>query len=118
TTAMRTGTGYCSAGDCSSGSSGSTFSFVDQQGRYVRYGLVGGTIESCTSTTGFCAPTTALTAPAVTITGLTFLPKGVAKGDGYQPYVTITVSGTVSTGPGKTAPFTVESSVVARGTDI
>lgn len=118
TTAMRTGSGYCSGGYCTDGSPGSSFSFIDQTGRYVRYGLVGSDIESCVSASAFCTPNTPLTATALTITSLTFLPKGTAKGDGYQPYVTITISGTVSVGPGKTEPFSVESAVVMRGSDI
>ena len=63
------------------------------------------------------------TAPAVTVTSLGFLPSGTrpysaAGSDTNQPYVTITIAGYVTVGPGKTQPFSIESSAAMRGTDL
>ena len=64
----------------------------------------------------------ALTDSSVTITSLLFYSTGAqayyATGDIQQSRVTIIVSGTVSGGPGKTIPFTVETGATMRGTDI
>ena len=123
TTAMRTGSAYCSNGDCVEGGSGSTFSFRNQSGAYVTYDLDEGegTVKSCQSPTAFCTPITPLTAPAVKVTSLSFWPSGIepeSAGDTYQPYVTITISGIVTVAPSKTQVFSVESSVIMRGSDI
>ena len=121
TTAMRTGTAYCSNSDCSDNTNSSTFSYRDSQGRYVTYGLVSGAIDTCVSTTAFCAPNVSITAPQVTVTGLTFNPTGTAgyaTGDNVQPYVRIVITGTVSVAPGKTRTFAVETSAIMRGADI
>jgi len=94
---IRTGSGYCATG-CSS----TSFSFTDAGGSKVTYGFSGG--------------------PSVTVSSLTFYTSGLssytASGDRYQPNVTIVVSGSVSSGPGKTSSFTVESGATMRGTDI
>lgn len=115
TTAMRTGSAYCgnTALTC-----GTTFSYRDQKNNYVEYGLVGGVIESCISPTAYCSPNTPLTESRVTVSNLTFVPSGTTRGDTSQPYTTIYVTGTVTVGPGKTQNFSIESSVIMRGSDI
>lgn len=119
TISMRTGNLYCEGSTyCSEGGSGTTFSFRDQGGRYVTYGLVGTTIESCTSTSAYCAPNAALTAPAITVNSLVFKPSGTPKHDGYQPYVSIYMTGVVNIAPGKTQSFAVETGVAMRVSDL
>jgi len=59
-----------------------------------------------------------LTDPSVTVSSLLFYASGTTSGDNNQPYVTIVVSGTVSYGPNKTQPFTVETGATMRGTDL
>ena len=105
---IRTGSGYCATG-CSS----TSFSFTDAGGSKVTYGFSGGALTKNGA---------ALTDPSVTVSSLTFYTSGLssytASGDRYQPNVTIVVSGSVSSGPGKTSSFTVESGATMRGTDI
>ena len=59
-----------------------------------------------------------LTDPAVNVTSLEFYVSGTTPGDAYQPHVTITISGTVSSGQGKTEPFSVETGATMRGIDL
>jgi len=123
TTNIRTGSAYCSASDCIAGVNSSSFSFRDRNGAYVRYGLVNGTIMVCKSQTGFCNPLTAGTAvttppPAVSVTRLTFNATGIATTDVLQPYVRMNISGTVTTAPGKTQTFDVQTGAIMRGTDL
>lgn len=115
TTNIRTGTAYCSA---PSTTCSTTFSFRDRSGAYVEYGLVGGAVMVCKSQTAFCAPNTAVTAPAVNVTQLTFNATGIAATDALQPYVRINIAGTVTTAPGKTQPFAVQTGAIMRGTDL
>jgi len=125
---VRTGTGYnCGflGVDCSDGVS--SFSFTNTDGTTVSY--------SCSGDSGSCSPSTPgalqetittlsgtsvmiLTDPSVAVSSLIFYVVGTAKNDGQQPHVTITVSGTVSYGAGKTESFTVEAGATMRGTDI
>lgn len=110
TRTIRTGTGYscAGAGDCTSG--GSNFSVISPGGAPTTYRLSGGTLTQ---------NNIALTDPSVTVTSLTFYAYGTAKPpDTRQPMVVIVMSGTVSSGPGKTTPFTVETAATMRGSDI
>ncbi len=118
TRTIRTGTNYsCNGGgngngngsDCTSG--GSTFHVVSSSGAGMDYALTNGVITQ---------NGVALTDPSVTVTSLTFYAYGTGKppADYHAPRVTFVVSGTVSSGPGKTEPFTVESGATMRGSDI
>ena len=111
TRTVRTGTSYScnSSGDCSNGDS--DFSVVDSSGNTVDYALSGGVITQ---------NGVALTDPSVTVSSLMFYASGTGKptSDYLQSRVTIIVSGTVSSGPGKTEPFTVETGATMRGSDI
>lgn len=115
---IRTGAQYsCGAlgGDCTSG--GTSFTFVNQQGTTVTYSKSG---SSLIQTVG--GVQSALTDASVTITDMTFYAFGTrtaVQGDYEQSRVSITVSGTVSAGPGKPVQsFTVESGATMRGTDL
>lgn len=121
TRTIRTGTGYncgsASGGDCSSGS---MLYLTDQSGEQVIYFLwkpTGIVYEAINGAVG-----TPLTDSSVDVTNLTFVVNGsqpYSNGhDTTQPYVFITMSGTTSAGPGKTIPFTVQTSAVMRGTDL
>lgn len=114
TRTIRTGTNYscAGAGDCAGG--GSTFSVISPKGAPTTYARSGGAITE---------NGTPLTDPTVTVTALTFYADGtvsdsVTPSNDRQPLVIITVSGTVASGPGKTVPFTVETSAAMRGSDI
>jgi len=112
TRSIRTGSNYNHAGT-------STFWFVDQYGCSITYGTLDGRIVQTESGAGCPTLSNApLTAPSVNISSLAFNVSGGGAGDAYQPYVTIRVSGTVSSGPGKTEPFNVETSATMRGTDL
>lgn len=96
-----------------------TFSFIDQSGCSITYGVSAGRIVQTESGTGCPSlSNTPLTAPSVNVTSLMFSYSDTPRGDDYQPYVTMVVSGTVSSGPGQTEPFTVETSATMRGTDL
>ena len=108
TRSIRTGTLYSST-------QGNTFSFTRSDGvTTVTYSLSGSAIQKSING-GAASP---LTDPSVTITSLIFYPVGTAPGDTEQPRVTMVVSGTVSSGPGKTESFTVETGATMRGSDI
>lgn len=115
TRAIRTGTAFnCGGtGDCPSGAN--TFSFRNASGVSVSYGLSASAIQK---TVGGAQQ--ALTDSSVTVSSLTFYAFGSNKppGDYQQPRVTIIVSGTVSSGPGKTEAFTVETGATMRGSDL
>ena len=115
TRSIRTGTNYnCGGlGDCPNGAS--SFSVVDDNGASVTYSLVGSAIQKMTGNTA-----STLTDPSVTISSLTFYAFGThpVPTDYQQARVTIIVSGTVSSGPGKTEPFTIETGATMRGSDI
>ena len=109
---IRTGTAYsCGGGDCAGGAS--SFSFTSEAGTGVSYSLSSAALQK---TSG--AAQSILTDPTVSISALTFYVTGTAKSDTQQPHVTIIISGTVSSGPGKTQPFTVETGATMRGTDL
>ncbi len=104
---IRTGTVYSS-------SNGSSFTFTPAGGgATVTYSLSGSAIQRTISNV-----TSILTDPSVNITSLAFYLSGATPGDSQQPHVTIIISGTVSYGPGKTQPFTVETGATMRGTDL
>lgn len=109
---IRTGTNYScggGSGDCTNG--GSTFSVTDSNG----------VVQTFTKTgTAITQNNVSLTDPSITITSLTFYVDGTKTppSDYNQPYATITISGTVNTGPGKTQSFTLETGAAMRGTDI
>jgi prepilin-type N-terminal cleavage/methylation domain-containing protein len=105
TRTIRTGSGYAG--------SGSTFSFVDASGNTDMYSLSSNELEQKVG-----SQISWLTdSSAVTVTALTFYVSGV-KGSS-QNYVTITISGTVSAGAGKTPQsFTIETSAAMRGSNI
>src|SRR3989344_4020057 len=107
---IRTGTNYScdNSGDCSGGTS---FSVINTDGEEVNYVLSNGIITQ----NGI-----ALTDPSVTVSSLVFYASGTGKppADYQQPRVTVVVSGTVSSGAGKTESFTLETGATMRGTDI
>lgn len=111
TRTIRTGTNYScnSSGDCSNG--GANFSVRNSSGVTINYALSAAVITQ---------NGVALTDPSVTISSLMFYASGTAKppSDYLQSRVTIIVSGTVSSGPGKTEAFTVETGATMRGSDI
>lgn len=115
TRGIRTGINYnCGGtGNCASGAS--SFSFEDELGRSVSYTLSASTIQKTVDG----VPST-LTDPSVTVSSLTFYASGTerAPGDYEQSRVTISISGALSTGPGKTESFTVETGATMRGSDL
>ncbi|MFH1178262.1 MAG: prepilin-type N-terminal cleavage/methylation domain-containing protein [bacterium] len=108
TRTIRTSTNYsCNRGkDCSRGTS---FSVKNTSGKTIEYSLSNGVIMQ---------DNVPITDPSVTISSLLFYASGTTSGDNNQPHVTIIVSGTVSYGPNKTQPFTVETGATMRGTDL
>lgn len=125
TRTIRTGSQYsCGGGsDCPYPGGNSSFSFTDiDSNQTVTYKLaqVGtkGVIEQQIGSQGFVA----LTDPDVNVTRLTFYVTGTktygATGDSYQPYVTIVVAGTVSSGHGKSQFFSIETGAAMRGIDL
>lgn len=115
---IRTGTGYsCGAfgGDCTSGAS--SFTLTNQQGELVSYRLSGTALEQTTAGTQ-----SLLTDSSVTVTSLTFYAFGTrttAQTDYEQSRVTVSISGTVSPGPGKPPEaFTIQTGATMRGSDL
>lgn len=109
TRTIRTGTNYSCEGreDCPNG--GDSFSVRNASGVMTTYALLNGVITQ---------DAVALTDPSVTVSSLTFYAFGTEQGDDEQPRVTIAVSGTVVSGPGRTEPFAIETGATMRGTDI
>jgi prepilin-type N-terminal cleavage/methylation domain-containing protein len=119
TRTIRTGTQYgCphAGTDCADG--GSTFSVTDSSGDQVSYTETNGVIYQTTNG-GSPVP---LTDPSITITSLVFYAVGTAPysadGDTQQSRVTIVISGTVPSAPGKQVSFTVETGATMRGPDL
>lgn len=110
TRTIRTGTHYSPLGSDS-------FSFVDQNGQPHTYSL-GSQAGASGSVGAILLDGAVLTAPTVNVTALTFYTSGTVVGDTDQPHVTITVTGAVTSGPGKTEPFNVETGATMRGSDI
>jgi prepilin-type N-terminal cleavage/methylation domain-containing protein len=116
TRTIRTGTGYqCGAGtDCPSG--GASVTVVNQDGASVTYDLSGSSVRKTVN-----GEESILTEPTVQVSTLQFFVTGTRNarfGDYSQPYVTMIVGGTVTSGPGKTEPFHVETGAAMRGTDL
>ena len=122
TRGIRTGTSYsCGAfggGDCPNGAD--SFSFTDAGGVDITYasglqadGSTGAIVKN---------GSVILTDPSVSVSSLAFYVSGtgtIADSDFAQPYVTISVSGTVSSGPRNTSQaFTVETGATMRGIDL
>lgn len=115
---IRTGKSYsCGAfgGDCTEGAS--SFSFVNQRGTTVSYSLLGTSLQQITGDTQ-----SLLTDSSVTITSLVFYVFGTrttTEGDYEQSRVTVSISGTVSPGPGKPPEsFTIETGATMRSSDL
>lgn len=116
TRTIRTGTQYsCDGlGDCVNG--GASFSVKDTDGTTVNYSLSGSSIMRTIGATSV-----ALTDPSVSISSLKFYTFGTPtarQGDYQQPRVTIVISGTVSSGPGKVESFNVQTGATMRGSDL
>src|SRR3989344_6069238 len=112
TRTIRTGTEYTCPGGTSNCTT-TTFSVRNESFVVTSYRLSGGAITQTQN--GAEVP---LTDPLVTVSSLLFYASGTTRGDDFQPRVTMIVSGTVSSEPGKTTPFTVETSATMRGSDI
>jgi len=114
---IRTGTNYncdISGGDCPNGRD--YFSFTNARGAEISYGLSGSTIQETVNDVP-----RRITDPSVTISSLMFYVSGTSPasaGDYTQPHVTIVVSGTVSSGPGRTESFTVQTGATTRTSDL
>ncbi|MFA6519203.1 MAG: prepilin-type N-terminal cleavage/methylation domain-containing protein [Candidatus Paceibacterota bacterium] len=109
---IRTGTAYtCPGGtsNCTIDGSGIGFSFTDSDGSPVTYALSSNSITQNGN---------ALTDPSVDITALTFYVSGTSKSDNAQPHVTITISGKVLYGQGKSETFHIETGATMRGSDL
>lgn len=101
TRTIRTGTNYFG--------SESTFSVTNSNWEPMVYSLSSGAIAQ---------NGVALTDPSVNVTSLNFNVSGATAGDNLQPYVTIIVSGTVSSERGSSESFTVETGATMRTPDI
>ncbi len=114
---IRTGSSYCgsSVPPCALSVNPGSFSFKNKDGVVVTYSLSGSTLMKTVGATP-----SPLTDPSVTISSLVFYAVGTqpAPSDREQSRVTITVSGTVSAGAGKTQTFNVETGATMRGSDI
>lgn len=121
---IRTGSAYSCGislglGDCAV-SGGSSFTFTPSgggAGTGVTYGLAtqpapNGAIHGITKDGAM------LTDPSVDITSLTFYVSGTSKSDNAQPHVTITISGKVFYGQGKSETFHIETGATMRGSDL
>jgi prepilin-type N-terminal cleavage/methylation domain-containing protein len=108
---IRTGNNYtCASSPCS------TFSFHNSYGQPVSYSLSGTSIHETRAGTE-----SALIDPSVAISSLAFYTSGaltVQDNDYQQARVTIIISGTVSSGHGESAPFTIETGATMRGSDL
>jgi len=108
TRTIRTGTDYsCNYGnDCSPGA---IFSVKNARGTTMSYSLSSGVIKQ---------NNIPLTDPSVNVSSLAFYVSGTTPGDANQPHVTILISGTVSSGSGKTESFAVETGATMRTPDL
>lgn len=117
---IRTSTTYsCNGGgDCSyTLGGGTTFSVKNSAGIPTTYS------RATLSSKGYIAQNgVALTdVSTVSVTSLVFYVTGTATataGEYTQPYVTIIVKGSVSSGPGKTQTFSIETGAAMRGSDL
>ena len=115
TRTMRTGINYsCNGlGNCAGG--GTLLAFTNEEGASVSYALQGGAVTQTVN-----GVSSLLTDPSVQISALTFYASGTSRapGDYTQSRVMIVMTGTVTAGPGKTLPFTVETGATMRGSDL
>ena len=124
TRSIRTGSLYSCGdfgGNCPNG--GSSFSFRNVSGAMVTYALAGSEPDLYIQRTVDGVTQSALTDPSsVAISSLTFYVSGVetaASGEYTQPYVTIVISGSVSSGSGRTTQtFAIETGSTMRGIDL
>ena len=124
TRSIRTGALYSCGdfgGDCPNGES--SFSFRNASGAMVTYALAGSAPDLYIQRTVDGVAQSALTDPSsVAISSLIFYVSGVetvALGEYTQPYVTIVISGVVSSGTEKTTQsFAIETSSTMRGIDL
>jgi prepilin-type N-terminal cleavage/methylation domain-containing protein len=111
---IRTGTDYkCDGGDCGGGNN---LLFTKDE-KTISYSLLESAIQ--VDVDGVTSPLTDKL--SVEVTSLMFYVSGTDKPpvDYNQPHVTVTVSGTISTGPGKPREsFTVETGATMRGIDL
>lgn len=121
---VRTGSNYDCGGfggiaNCVNGSN--YFSFINEDGQSEVYllksdGTIGTCVNSGTCTSGNA---TTITDPRIRVTNLTFYTQGAGTGDGTQPRVIFTVSGSIT--PDTTsAPisFTIEGGATQRLIDL
>ncbi|MDP2665658.1 MAG: prepilin-type N-terminal cleavage/methylation domain-containing protein [bacterium] len=115
---IRTGSTYNCAGlgDCSAGRDSFTF-MPSGSGTTVTYAL-GTQPAPNDAIQGITKDGAMLTDPSVDITSLTFYVAGTSKSDNAQPHVTITISGEVLYGHGKSETFHIETGATMRGTDL
>lgn len=121
---IRTGTNYDCGGigsiaNCVNGAN--YFSFVDENNQTVTYLLKSdGTVGNCVNT-GVCTSgsSASITDPRIHITNLTFYTQGAATGDGLQPRVIFSISGSI-TPDTNSAPisFTLEGGSTQRLIDL
>jgi prepilin-type N-terminal cleavage/methylation domain-containing protein len=99
----------------------STFNFVDDQGKSVKYSLISGRIMECY---GASCTDTPMTDPRITVDALSFYVHGVDPGnsgnaDQAQPFVTFVIHGTITIDTNHVpAVFTIETSAVQRQIDL
>lgn len=116
TRTIRTSTDYA----CDNSGNCPIFSMKNANGIRIAYTLLGGAITQ-SKNGGTDLPLTDPSAiGGVTVTALKFYLDDEAKptSNYKQARVTIIVSGTVSSGPGKTEVFTIETGATMRGTDL
>ena len=120
---IRPGTDYScgtalGSGGC--GMNGNTdFTYINSNGETVTYSLVASTLQETVEKADNTTVVMILTDPSVTVASLMFYGYGLSPPVNYtQARVTVMVSGTVPSGPGKTQSFTVETGATMRGTDI
>lgn len=121
---VRTGTNYDCGGiggiaNCPNG--GSLLSFIDENNQTVTFLLkTDGTVGTCVGT-GVCTASsaTSITDPRVHVSNLTFYTQGAGTGDGLQPRVIFSVSGSI-TPDTMSAPisFTIEGGATQRLIDL
>ncbi len=126
---IRTGTAYsCDTTPHYDCSGLGTFYFTPmggQPGDYTYYSLDSdtngnGMLEKTIKTANGTSIEPLTDSSTINITSLKFYLSGSTPGDAYQPYVTIVVSGKISSDEPDDPPqsFTVETSAVMRGTDL
>ncbi|HWU24515.1 MAG TPA: type II secretion system protein [Candidatus Paceibacterota bacterium] len=111
--------GYGGVANCVNGSS--YFSFINENNQPVAFLLKSdGTIGTCVNS-GVCTSgnATTITDPRIRITNMTFYTQGAGTGDGLQPRVIFTVSGSITPDP-TSAPisFTIEGGATQRLIDL